>query len=311
MEKTSSILVTGATGMVGGAFARALKANAYQNVLTPTRKELDLMNESHTVQYVAKHRPEYVFMIAAKVGGIGANMKDKYGFLAENFAMTSNLFNAVLKTPPKKCLYFGSSCVYPAQSPQPMKEEYLLQGPVEPTNEGYALAKIAGLKMAQYLHKEKGLLTVCPMPCNLYGTGDHFDLEKAHVLSSLVKKFVDAKKNHSPSVTLWGDGSARREFLHVDDMVRALFFFIESIETSEIINVGSGQDVTIKELAELIREKVGFTGELVWDTSRPNGMLKKCLDVTKLRALGFNADVSLEDGITRTIAEYKTIIGTA
>jgi GDP-L-fucose synthase len=304
MERDATIFVTGGMGMVGGGLLAKLRALGYSRVIAPDRKTLDLRRMDDVVAFMREHQPRYVFHLAAKVGGIQANMRDPAGFLVENALSTMAVFNACRETRPEKILFLGSSCIYPCACPQPMKEEYLLTGPLEPTNEGYALAKIMGLKLASYMEKQDGLSFVCPMPCNLYGTGDHFDLDKAHVLSSLVKRFVDAKRSGAPSVTLWGDGSARREFLHVDDMVDALIFFMERVTGSEIINVGPGSDVTIRELADMVKKHSGFDGSIEWDTSKPNGMPRKCLDVSRLNALGFTARIPLDEGIARTVDEY-------
>jgi GDP-L-fucose synthase len=246
-------------------------------------------------------------MIAAKVGGIAANKADPVGFLSENLRMQLNLFQACHKFGIRKNLFLGSSCVYPRDCPQPMKEEYLLTGPFEPTNEGYALAKIAGLKLGNYYHEQYGMLTISPMPCNIYGTNDHFDLERSHVLSALVRRFVDAKDESNAFVTLWGTGSARREFIHVQDVAQALLFLIDNYDSTEIINVGTGTDVSVRDLAKLIAEQVGYSGGIRWDQTKPDGMPRKCLDVSKLTRLGFQAQIGLEEGIQRTIAEYRQL----
>ena len=298
------VLVTGASGMVGSAVCRLLRRQFFERILAPTRRELNLCDRAQVDAYFAKHRPDYVFMIAAKVGGIAANRADPVGFLSENVRMEINLFEACHKYQTRKNLFMGSSCIYPRESPQPMKEEYLLTGPLEPTNEGYALAKIVGLKLAKYYHQQYGMLTVCPMPCNIYGTGDHFDLQRSHVLSALVRRFVDAQDQGASSVTLWGTGVARREFIHVEDMVEALLFLMDNYDSPDIINVGTGTDISIHDLASLIAREVGYTGEIHWDSGRPDGMPRKCLDVSRLTAMGFQPRIGLEEGIRRTIAEY-------
>ena len=307
MDKTATILVTGATGMVGGALLRRLHAEGYARAFGPPRKDLDLSDRAAVMSWFERHRPQHVFLLAARVGGIVANMSDPAGFLEQNLRIEMNLFEACVKFGTKKNVYLGSSCIYPRECPQPMREEYLLTGPLEPTNEGYALAKILGLKMAAYQHRQHGLRTVCPMPCNLYGTGDHFDLEKSHVLSALVRRFVDAQDTRAPSVTLWGTGSARREFLHVDDAVRAMLFFMDRVETPEHINIGPGTDVTIRELALMIAKETGYAGEVRWDSTKPDGMPRKCMDVTRMKALGFVPEVTLAEGIARTIDEYREL----
>ena len=277
----SKVLLTGASGMVGSAISRSL-ANC--NLLTPSRNELDLCNLQQVNNYFEEHRPEYVLMIGAKVGGIIANKSDPVGFLSENARMQLNLFEACHKYGTKKNLFLGSSCIYPRDCPQPMKEEYLLTGALEPTNEGYALAKIMGLKLAKYYYEQYGMLTVCPMPCNIYGTNDHFDLEKSHVLSALIRRFVDAIDENKPSVTLWGSGIAKREFIHVSDVAEAVLFLLENYNSPDIINVGTGTDISVRDLATLIANSVGYQGEIFWDTSTPDGMLRKCLDTSQLSA---------------------------
>ena len=293
--------------MVGSAVVRLLKDKRCQNFLMPNSQELDLCDRQQVDAYFSKYRPEYVFMIGAKVGGIIANKSDPVGFLSENARMQLNLFEACHKYGTKKNLFLGSSCIYPRDCPQPMKEEYLLTGALEPTNEGYALAKIMGLKLAKYYYEQYGMLTVCPMPCNIYGTNDHFDLERSHVLSALVKRFVDATDEGKPSVTLWGSGIAQREFIHVDDVAQALLFLMESFDSPDIINLGTGIDVSIRDLATLIAKEVKYQGEIYWDTTKPDGMLRKCLDISRLTAMEFRANISLQEGISRTIAEYRQL----
>jgi GDP-L-fucose synthase len=305
MDQNSTILVTGAAGMVGSAVVRTLRERGFRRVLAPTRRQLDLCDASQVYEFFAAHRPDHVFMIAAKVGGIAANRADPVGFLNENLRLQLNLFDACHRFGTRKNLFLGSSCVYPRDCPQPMREEHLLTGPLEPTNEGYALAKIAGLKSARYYFEQHGLLTICPMPCNIYGTGDHFDLARSHVLSALVKRFGDACDQGVPSVTLWGTGSARREFIHVTDVADALLFLMEHQPSPDIINVGTGTDVSIKELALLIADQVGFRGEITWDASKPDGMPRKCLDISRLSAMGFQPRITLEAGIRQTISEYR------
>ena len=304
LNKHSKVLVTGSSGMVGSAIKRYI-SNVI--LLNPTINELDLCDRQQVDAYFEKHRPEYVFMIGAKVGGIIANKSDPVGFLSENARMQLNLFEACHKYRTKKNLFLGSSCIYPRDCPQPMKEEYLLTGALEPTNEGYAIAKIMGLKLAKYYYEQYGMLTVCPMPCNIYGTNDHFDLERSHVLSALVRRFVDATDEGKPSVTLWGSGIAQREFIHVDDVAQALLFLMENCNSPDIINLGTGKDVSIRDLATLIAKEVNYQGEIFWDTTKPDGMLRKCLDISRLTAMGFQASISLQEGISRTIAEYRQL----
>jgi GDP-L-fucose synthase len=295
--------------MVGSTLCRLLEKQSFKRILAPNRRELDLSDQQQLDAYFSKHHPQTVFMIAARVGGIAANRADPVGFLSENVRMEINLFEACHRYRTHKNLFLGSSCIYPRESPQPMVEEYLLTGPLEPTNEGYALAKIIGLKLAQYYYEQYDLHTVCPMPCNIYGTNDHFDLERSHVLSALVRRFVDAQAQGSPSVTLWGTGSARREFIHVDDVADALLFLMDHYDRPDIVNVGTGTDVTIRELAGLIAGEVGYEGKIEWDPTKPDGMPRKCLDVSRLNAMGFRARVSLNEGIRRTIEEYRRLKG--
>jgi GDP-L-fucose synthase len=298
------ILLTGVSGMVGSAVQKLLSD---KNLLTPQKNELDLCDHQQVDAYFEQHRPEYVFMIGAKVGGIIANKADPVGFLSENTRMQLNLFEACHKYGTKKNLFLGSSCIYPRECPQPMKEEYLLAGPLEPTNEGYAIAKIVGLKLAQYYHEQHGMLTVCPMPCNIYGTNDHFDFERSHVLSALVRRFVDAIDENQSSVTLWGTGSAKREFIHVDDVAKALLFLMEHYNSPDIINLGTGTDISIKNLANLIAQEVGYQGKIAWDITKPDGMLRKCLDISRLTEMGFEPNINLQEGIKRTIFEYRQL----
>jgi GDP-L-fucose synthase len=307
IDREGKVLLTGSGGMVGSAVLRNLRKNSFQRILTPEIDELDLRNWEDIDAYFAQHQPNYVFMIAAKVGGIAANIADPVGFMSDNLRMELNLFEACHKYKTQKILFLGSSCVYPRGIPQPMKEEALLTGPLEPTNEGYALAKIVGLKLAQYYYQQYGMLTVCPMPCNIYGTNDHFDLKHSHVLSALVRRFVDAVDDGLSTITIWGTGSARREFIHVDDVADAIVLIMDNNVTPDIINVGTGYDVTIQELAYLISNEVAYSGEILWDSSKPDGMKRKCLDISKLTAIGFQAQVSLADGIRRTIFEYKQL----
>ena len=307
MFETGVILVTGAKGMVGSAVCRILHRYPAKQILTPDRQELDLTNQARVNAYFDKHRPDYVFMVAAKVGGIAANQSDPVGFLSENTRMQLNLFEVCHKYKTRKNLFLGSSCIYPRECVQPMKEDYLLTGRLESTNEAYALAKIMGLKLARYYHEQYGVLTVCPMPCNIYGTNDHFDYQRSHVLSALVRRFVDAQDDRLSSVTLWGTGVARREFIHVDDAARAMLLMMEHVDSPDMVNVGTGKEISIRDLAALMVEKVGYTGEIRWDTSKPDGMLYKCLEISKITGMGFQPRITLEEGIRRTIAEYRQI----
>jgi GDP-L-fucose synthase len=303
MDRNSSILVTGGSGMVGSAVVRLLRSRGYPAILAPLRAELDLLDGPGVENYFRAHRPEYVFMIAARVGGIAANSSDPAGFLSDNARMTLNLFQACQRFPPRKNLFLGSSCIYPRMCPQPIKEEYLLTGPFEPTNEGYAIAKLMGLRYAAFLHRQYGMPTVCPVPCNLYGTNDHFDFERSHVLSALVRRFVDAVDEGMDKVTLWGSGEPRREFLHVDDAAEAILLLME--KAPDPVNVGSGGDISIRDLASLVARLVGYRGEILCDREKPDGMPVKCLDVSRLSYYGFRPRITLEQGVGKTIGEYK------
>ena len=301
------ILVTGSSGMVGSTIVNLLQKKPNISLLIPNRQELNLLDSQQVNRYFEKYRPEYVLMIAAKVGGIIANKSDPVRFLAENTRMQLNLFEACHKYGTIKNLFLGSSCIYPRDCLQPMKEEHLLTGTLEPTNEGYAIAKIMGLKLAKYYYEQCGMLTVCPMPCNIYGTNDHFDLERSHVLSSLVRRFVDATDEGKSSVTLWGTGIAQREFIHVHDVAAALLFLMETCNSPDIINLGTGTNISIRDLATLISETVGYRGGICWDASKPDGMLRKCLDVSRINSMGFKPRISLHTGIIKTIAEYRQL----
>jgi len=291
--------------MVGSALVRALTRAGYTNLITAPRPGVDLRDCSAVRALFDDIRPNVVILAAAKVGGIQANRLYPADFLYDNLAIQTNVIEESRRVGVRELVFLGSSCVYPRECPQPMKEEYLLTGPLEPTNEAYALAKIAGLRMAQSYQKQHGMRAICPMPSNLYGTNDNFHPENSHVLSALVRKFCDAADAGETVVTVWGTGKARREFLHVDDLAEAVLLLIDRWDSSEIINVGAGDDVSIRELAELIAAKAGFTGEIRWDASMPDGMPRKLLDVSKITALGFQPKVSLEQGIEQTIHEYR------
>lgn len=291
--------------MVGSATHRLLNQQGFENLLTAERERLDLTDPLAVSRYFEEHKPEVVILCAAKVGGIQANIDNPATFLLDNLQIQNNVMSASLKNNTKKFVFLGSSCIYPKDCPQPMKEEYLLTGKLEPTNEGYALAKIAGMKLLEGFSKQYGFNSISLMPCNLYGPNDSFDLKHSHVLSALVKRFVDAGEGNSPAVTLWGTGIARREFMHVDDMARAILFMLENYESSQFINVGTGVDISIKELAEMIAEMSGYTGEIRWDSSKPNGMLRKCMDVSRMAALGFKPEITLRAGVEQMIAIYK------
>lgn len=291
--------------MVGRTFLRVFAENGYSNILTATRAECDLTDARQVGSLFSRMRPEYVLHFAAKVGGIKANSTRPAEFLYENLMIQGNVIHQCHLGHVKQLIVLGSSCIYPRECPQPMKEEYLLTGPLEPTNEGYALAKIAGLKLAQYYERQYGLKCLNPLPCNLYGPNDHFDLDRAHVMSALARRFVDAQDSRASSVTLWGTGSARREFLHVHDLAEAVLFLAKNYQSSEIINVGTGEELSIRELSELIADVVGYRGKILWDTTMPDGMPRKCLDISRLRSLGYRHRVPLRAGIEGVVSEYR------
>jgi GDP-L-fucose synthase len=305
VESTDAILVTGGTGMVGTRLVRELRARGFTQLLVPSRQELDLCDSDSVNIWFDQHRPKYAFLIAAQVGGIAANIADPTGFLTNNLKIAVHQLEACHRFGVEKLLLLGSTCIYPRACPQPIREEYLLTGPLEPTNESYALAKITALRLAQSYAKQHGLPSVLPMACNIYGTGDHFDLEQSHVLSALVKRFSDAGDAGAEVVVVWGTGSARREFIHVDDAVAGILHLFDTVTDSEIINLGTGVDVSIVELAEMIAAATGFTGKIAWDTSKADGMPRKCTDTSRLQALGFELRVTLAEGIRRTVAEYR------
>ncbi len=307
MNKNSKIYVAGHNGMVGSSILRLLISEGYTNIITKSKSELNLVNKLDVESFFKIEQPEFVFLAAAKVGGINANMKNPAGFLFENIEIQNNVIHQSYISGVKKLCFLGSSCIYPRQSEQPIKEEYLLSGDLEPTNEGYALAKIVGLKMLKYYSDQYGFNSVSPMPCNLYGPNDSFDLEKSHVLSALIRRFVDAKDKNDSEIVIWGTGIARREFMHVDDVASACLFLMENYNNPEHINIGWGKDISIKELVDLVKEKVGFDGVVKWDSSKPDGMLRKCLDVTNINSLGFTPKITLNKGIDEMISIYKKI----
>jgi GDP-L-fucose synthase len=300
MNPGDSIFVAGHRGMVGAALLRLLKAQGFKNLLLRTRAELDLCDAAAVRAFYEEHRPEYVFVAAARVGGIWANATKPVEFLSENLQIELNLINGAYASKVKKLLFLGSSCIYPKHAPQPMTEECLLTGSLEPTNEPYALAKICGIKLCQAYAKEYGANYISAMPTNLYGPEDNFDLETSHVLPALIHKFHLAKEKAQPHVTLWGTGSAYREFLHVDDLAEACLFLMENYDSPELVNIGCGEDITIRDLANLVGRVVGYPGKIEWDTTKPDGTPRKLLDVSKLAKLGWKAKTPLDEGLRAT-----------
>jgi GDP-L-fucose synthase len=304
MDRSSRIFVAGHRGLVGSAICRRLREQGFTNLVVRTRRELDLCDGRAVQSFFAEERPEFVFLAAAKVGGILANSTYPADFLRENLAVQNNVIDTAYQYGVKKLQFLGSSCIYPKFAPQPIREGYLLSGALEPTNEWYAIAKIAGIKLAQAYRKQYGFHAISLMPTNLYGPEDNFDLQSSHVLPALLRKFHEAKINNKSEVVIWGTGAARREFLHVDDMADAAVFLMLNYDEPEIVNVGSGEDISIRVLAEVIQHVTGFDGRLIFDHSKPDGTPRKLLDVSKLDALGWKAQTELEDGIRSTYEWY-------
>jgi len=304
LSPDSKIYVAGHRGLVGSAIVRRLHKSGYKNILTRTREELDLTDMKAVASFFERERPEYVFLAAAKVGGIMANSTYPAEFIRDNLLIELSIIDAAYRSGVKRLLFLGSSCIYPKRCPQPMKEEYLMTGPLEPTNSPYAVAKIAGIEMCRAYNRQYGTSFLPVMPTNLYGSGDNFDLETSHVLPALIRKFHEAKVKGEKTVIIWGTGTPRREFLHVDDLADACLFLMEHHEGTELINIGTGKDITIRELAVLMGKVVGFHGDLVFDTSKPDGTPRKLLDVSKLEKIGWKAKVGLEKGIAETYKWY-------
>lgn len=300
MRSDSKIFIAGAHGLVGSAVVRRLRAGGFGDLLIPARADLNLTDQAEVNRFFETHRPEYVFLVAGKVGGILANSRYPADFIRENLLIQCNVIDAAFQHGVRKLLDLGSSCIYPKLAPQPMAEDCLLTGALEPTNEWYAIAKIAGLKMCQAYRRQHGFDAISLMPTNLYGPGDNFDLQHSHVLPAMIRKFHEAKAEDRAEVVLWGTGSPRREFLHVDDLADACLFAMLHHESEAILNVGVGEDVSIRELAEIVRETVGFTGSIRWDASKPDGTPRKLLDVSRLRNLGWEARTNLRIGIAET-----------
>ena len=303
MDKNAKIFVAGHRGLVGSALVRTLTAQGYTNVVVRGRTDLDLRNPGAVRAFLTEERAQYVFLAAARVGGILANRDYPVEFLLENLQIQNSVIEAAHATGVSKLMFLGSSCIYPKMSPQPIKEEYLLTGALEPTNEAYAIAKIAGIRLCQAYASEYGDRFVSVMPTNLYGPDDNFDLQSSHVLPALLRKFHAAKISGAPEVTLWGTGKARREFLHVDDMASACVYLMTNYDSPEIVNIGTGEDVTIAELAETVRQAVGYEGRLVYDTSKPDGTPRKLLDVSKLHGLGWRHSIELAEGVGRVYTQ--------
>ena len=304
MNKASKIYIAGHRGMVGSAIARRLRAQGHSNILERTSKELDLRDQVSVRSFLENEQPEYVFVAAAKVGGIHANNTYRAEFLYDNLMMEANLIDASYRCGVRKLLFLGSSCIYPKFADQPLKEEALLTGSLEPTNEPYAIAKIAGIKLCETYREQYGVDFISAMPTNLYGPGDNYDLNNSHVLPAMIRKFHEAKEDDHRAVNLWGDGSPMREFLHTDDLAEALVFLMKNYSDNQFVNVGFGSDVTIKDLAELVQSTVGHRGEINWDPTKPNGTPRKLMDSGKLRSLGWEPKISLQTGIEMVYKDF-------
>ncbi len=302
------IYVAGHRGLVGSHILECLQEQGYTNIITMTRKELDLRNQSAVLDFFMEEKPQYIFLAAAHVGGIQANNTYPAEFIMNNLQIQCNVIDAAYKSGVKKLLFLGSSCIYPKTCPQPMAEEYLLTGELEPTNEAYAIAKIAGLKMCEFYNRQYGANFISVMPTNLYGPNDNFDLESSHVLPALLRKIHEAKLNNSPTVEVWGSGEPLREFLYVKDMAEACIFIMENYDAANFLNIGTGVEVSIRQLAEIIKDIVGYRGELVFDVSKPDGTPRKLLDVSKLHDLGWYHKVDLIEGIEKTYKWYLEIL---
>jgi GDP-L-fucose synthase len=306
MEKFSKIYIAGHRGLAGSAIVRKLKQEGYNNLLLRTSAELDLRNQQAVKDFFETEKPEYVFLAAAKVGGINANNTYPADFIYENLCIQNNVIHQSYKNGVQKLLFLGSSCIYPKNAEQPIKEDYLLSGYLEPTNDAYAIAKIAGIKMCQAYDRQYGCNFISAMPTNLYGPGDNYDLKNSHVLPALLRKFHEAKISNEPTVTVWGTGKPRREFLHVDDLASACFFLMQNYNDPAIINIGTGKDISIGEMAQMIKKITGYEGDIIFDTSMPDGTFRKLLDVSKLHSLGWKPNIPFEEGVTKTYEEKFT-----
>lgn len=306
LEKQAKIYVAGHRGMVGSAIVRKLQGLGYTNLVLKTSAELDLRDQVKVAEFFATEKPDYVFLAAAKVGGIVANNTYRADFLYENLAIQNNIIHSSFVNKVKKLMFLGSSCIYPKLAPQPLKESYLLSGYLEETNEPYAIAKIAGIKMCEAYRAQYGCDFISVMPTNLYGPNDNYDLENSHVLPAMIRKFQEAKERGDASMTLWGSGAPMREFLHADDLAEACVYLMETYSDVELVNIGTGIDVTIKELAETVKEIVGFTGTIQWDRTRPDGTPRKLMDVSKLHSLGWKHKIELKEGISLAYQDFLT-----
>jgi len=304
MEKSAKIYIAGHTGMVGSAIKRKLNTEGYHNIIYRTSSELDLRNQELVNKFLDAEKPDFVILAAAKVGGIHANNTYRAEFIYDNIIMEANVLHAAYMHNVKKLLFLGSSCIYPKMAPQPLKEEYLLRGYLESTNQPYAIAKIAGIEMCNSYRAQYGCNFISAMPTNLYGTNDNYHPENSHVLPALIRRIIIAKKNNDPSVVIWGTGTPRREFMHVDDLADACYFLLQNYNEAGHVNIGWGEDVSIKELANRVATEVGYTGALEFDTTKPDGTPRKLLDTTKINNLGWKPSIILKDGIQKTILEY-------
>ena len=307
MDRSSKIFIAGHRGLVGSAILRKAKQAGFKNLVVKTRQELDLTDQKAVASFFKSEKPEYVFLAAARVGGIWANSTYPAEFIYENIAIQTNIIHQSYLHGVKKLLFLGSSCIYPKNAPQPMKEEYLLTGKLEPTNEPYAIAKIAGIKMCQAYNRQYGTIFISVMPTNLYGPGDNYDLETSHVIAALIRKFHEAKVRSEPKVVVWGTGTPKREFLFVDDLADACIFLMQNYDESEIINIGFGKDITINSLAGLIKQVVGYSGDIIYDKTKPDGVPQKILDTSKLSALGWKPQHDLKEGLIKAYNSFKSL----
>jgi GDP-L-fucose synthase len=305
MEQTAKLYIAGHRGMVGSGLERKLRKEGYNNIITKTSSELDLRNQQAVIEFFEKEKPAYVILAAAKVGGIHANNTYRAEFIYDNLMIEANIIHAAYLNKVTKLLFLGSSCIYPKMAPQPLKEEYLLSGYLEPTNQPYAIAKIVGIEMCDSYRAQYGCNFISAMPTNLYGTNDNYHPENSHVLPALIRRIVLAKKNQEPTVSIWGTGTPRREFLHVDDLADACYFLLQNYNEQGLVNIGCGKDVSIKELAEIIVAEVGYEGQIQFDITKPDGTPRKLLDITKINKLGWKANILLNKGIKNTIKEYS------